>query len=133
MFYASLKMQMVNERYSSMTIDAELAAADERIEAARHELKAALTARQLVLDKRKTPAYCAVTMQQKYLPMFPLDWLNISMRARNTLKDVNCRTLGDAVAKSRRNLLDTNCCGEGTVAEIQAMLVSYGLSLKREE
>lgn len=115
-----------------MKTDVELEAADARIEAARHELKAALTARQLVLDQRKTPSYCAVTMQKKYLLSFPLDWLNISMRSRNALEDANCRTLGDVVGVSRRDLMNNSHGGEGTANEIQAMLVSYGLSFKNE-
>ena len=107
-------------------------AADERIEAARHELKAALIARRLVLDRRKTPSRCAVIIQAKYLRYVPVAWLDISTRARNALEHTDCDTLADAVCVTREELLNTNCCGEGTVVEIEAMLASYGLSLKGE-
>ena len=115
-----------------MATDKDMAAADERVAAARHELKAALIARRLVLDRRKTPLRCVVTIQTKYLRYVPIFWLDISARARNALKYIDCDTLADAICVTRKELLSTGCCGEGTVVEIEAMLTGFGLSLKGE-
>lgn len=116
-----------------MATDKDLTAADERVEAARRELKEALTARRAVLDRRKTSSRCTVTIQRKNLLDVPVSWLDISTRARNTLKTAGCNTLADAARITQRELLDTNCCcGEGTLAEIEAMLAGYGLSLKNK-
>lgn len=54
--------------------------------------------------------------------------VELSVRARNVLFRAEIKTLGDLIRWDRKALLSTHACGEKTIAELEDVLRSYGLS-----
>lgn len=56
--------------------------------------------------------------------------LQISVRATNSLKNENIRTIGELVQRTRGDLLRTPNLGRKSLAEIEAVLRELGLKLR---
>ncbi len=59
--------------------------------------------------------------------------LNISIRALNVLKSINCNTLRDVIKLSPKEIFETRNCGKKTLAEIIECLKDEGLELGMDE
>src|SRR5206468_11777775 len=59
----------------------------------------------------------------------PVTDFELSVRARNCLKKMNIRTLGDLTRVSEQQLLSSKNFGETSLAEIKEVLTSKGLRL----
>lgn len=59
--------------------------------------------------------------------------LNISIRALNVLKSINCNTLRDVIKLSPKEIFETRNCGKKTLAEIIELLKNEGLELGMDE
>lgn len=59
--------------------------------------------------------------------------LNISIRALNVLKSINCDTLRDVIKLSPKEIFETRNCGKKTLAEIIELLKNEGLELGMDE
>ena len=59
--------------------------------------------------------------------------LNISIRALNVLKSINCDTLRDVIKLSPKEIFETRNCGKKTLAEIIELLKDEGLELGMDE
>lgn len=59
----------------------------------------------------------------------PVADFDLSVRARNALKKMNARTIGDLLRMSEQELLAYRSFGETTLAEIKAMLSQKGLKV----
>ena len=59
--------------------------------------------------------------------------LNISIRALNVLKSINCNTLRDVIKLSPKEIFETRNCGKKTLADIIEFLRDEGLELGMDE
>jgi DNA-directed RNA polymerase subunit alpha len=59
--------------------------------------------------------------------------LNISIRALNVLRSINCDTLRDVIKFSPKEIFETRNCGKKTLAEIIECLKDEGLGLGMDE
>ena len=60
-------------------------------------------------------------------------YFNISIRALNVLKSLNCYTLRDVIKLSPKEIFETRNCGKKTLAEIIECLKDEGLELGMDE
>lgn len=92
---------------------------------ARLFLKDVESCRQMVVDEvRETP----VDARERLLGT-PLSEFDLSVRARNCLKKMNIRTLGDMIRLTEAELLAYKNFGETSLTEIKALLARKGLHL----
>jgi DNA-directed RNA polymerase subunit alpha len=63
---------------------------------------------------------------------FPVDVLDLSVRAANCLEAEEIRILGELMERTEWDLLKIRNCGRTSVNEIQSRLAELGLSLKEE-
>lgn len=92
---------------------------------ARLYFKSVESCRQMVIEDAGTEPIDARTR----LLATPLSEFELSVRARNCLKKMNIRTLGDLVRLSEAELLAYKNFGETSLSEINALLVKKGLRL----
>jgi len=59
----------------------------------------------------------------------PVTYFELSVRARNCLKKMNIRTLGDLLRITEAELMGYKNFGEASLIEIKAMLIAKGLRL----
>ena len=92
---------------------------------ARLYFKSVESCRQMVIEDAGSEPIDARTR----LLATPLSEFELSVRARNCLKKMNIRTLGDLVRLSEAELLAYKNFGETSLSEINALLVKKGLRL----
>lgn len=76
-------------------------------------------------EPEKKPAVDNLTLAMSISAM------DVSTRAINILIDNKCKTIGDVVLLSRKNLLATRGCGKLTLHEIEAALAKSNLKLSQ--
>jgi len=94
-------------------------------------LKDVVASRTMVFDEEEAKRIA----RRNDLLAIPVTEFELSVRARNCLKKMNIRTLGDLLHVTEQELLSYKNFGETSLAEIKQMLASKGLRLgqMREE
>lgn len=95
---------------------------------ARLFLKSVESCREMVLEE---PGAAPVDARTRLLTT-PITEFELSVRARNCLKKMNVRTLGDLIHLNEQELLAYKNFGETSLAEIRALLTKKGLRLGME-